>query len=188
MSSPTRATPGDADRTNPSDRTDRSGGADDYIEASGVLVSVAGTVHDPGVVRAAGAHAAVTGGHLVVLAVLPNDAFVERQRARAAVPELRRFALSEAEMERRHVARRAARRALGGVDVPVTVVGAVGREPDHVLATAREHGCDHVFLADRPAPGRALTRDTLSAVCERFEGPVTVLSERDGESDRPTPL
>jgi hypothetical protein len=169
-----------APRIRPADERaiDQFGDDSARLGDDGVLVSVTERATDGPAVRAAGTHAAETGGRLVVLGVLPTAAYEERRRARRGVPALPRFTLPQAEGERRRVAARVAREALTSVDVEVEAVGAVGEEAEQVLRVARERRCDHVFLAGGDAVGGSTpTHEVVRAIRERFRGLVTVLTE-----------
>lgn len=65
-----------------------------------------------------------------------------------------------------------------GADTDFEPLGAVGSTAEEVLRTARDEGCDHIFVAGRrrSPSGKAIFGDTAQRVILNFGGPVTVMT------------
>jgi nucleotide-binding universal stress UspA family protein len=147
--------------------------------AQNVLVVLTDTHVDQRLIHEAGAYARGIGSRLVLLSVMPSREFAERQQAYAQIRDFPTYALSQAEEKHRQKAVQSGLETLDSLDIEYTAVGAVGREADQVLATAREHDCGHVFLVDRPRSllRRFLGNDSIQAITRGFDGSVTTLQD-----------
>lgn len=157
-------------------------GSSSNENAQNVLVNLTDTAVDQWLIHEAGAYASGTGSQLVLLSVMPSEEFAESQRAYAGIKELPNYSLTQAEEKCRQNAVRSGREELDIHDIEYTAVGAVGRETEQVLATAREYDCGHVFLVDRPQSllRRLLGNDVIQAIARGFDGPVTTLQYPQG--------
>lgn len=141
----------------------------------GVLAVIADVDTSGHVLAAAADRAELKDVPLVVLHVLPQRVYEDRQRSRSTIRELRNdgftFTLEQATESARNVAERAARTFLADRDIPYTAVGEVGQHVPAVLAVAAGYGCGTVFV---PATGSWVRRivDPNRKLAKRFEGTV----------------
>lgn len=147
-----------------------------------VLVSLTGMGNDHQLVYRAGTYAASTGGKIVLLSVMPDREFADRQRAYAQINALPQYALDQAEEVHRQTAAQIGHEALDPLGLDYTPVGRVGHEVNHVLNAAQTYNCGHVFLLDRQQSvlHRLVARDPAQSVVNRFNGFVTVLQDERG--------
>lgn len=146
-------------------------------EPRNVLVVLTGTVADHRLADEAGRYVAHTGGRVVLLDVMSDRAFTDRQRTYARLGLRPWYGLDRAEETGRLAADRVGAATLRPLDVAYTPVGRVGRTVDQALTVAQTHDCGHVFLATRPLSlrRRVLGRDPARAVARAFDGLVTVV-------------
>ncbi len=128
----------------------------------------------------AGTLAAGVGAELVVLNVIEAGEY-ENEVQRHAGQNREARSLEEVAEEAKHIADRVASDALRDVDVEYETVGIVGDLPEDVLTEAEERDCDHVFIVGRrrSPTGKVLFGDVAQSVVLGFNGPVTVLVDRD---------
>lgn len=128
--------------------------------------------------RHAGNHAQGCDVELVLLAVMPDEEFQERDRTRLAIPELDMpYTVGAAEEEGQRHAKKLAREVLSGLDVSYEVESRVGRRAGLVVDRAVALECTEIFLAGyRNGPWAHSTFDrVMTEVVTDFDGPVTVM-------------
>ncbi|WP_458207617.1 universal stress protein [Haladaptatus sp. NG-SE-30] len=144
------------------------------------LAVVEGSESAKDLVREAGELAAGVGAGLVLLHVTTNDEYEETRNSLERIPSIETsYTAGQALEGARHFAADIGREVLDEVDVEFEAVGRVGDERDKILDAAREHGCDHIFLAGRKRSptGKALFGDRTQSVILDFDGAVTVVTE-----------
>lgn len=143
------------------------------------LAVVSGDERTKELVREAGELAAGVGAELILLHVTDEEEFTDQSAALASIPDFdTSYTVENARDGAREYAKDVGRDVLADVDVEYEAVGALGEEPDEILAVAEERGCDHVFVTGRKRSptGKALFGDVAQTVILNFEGAVTILT------------
>lgn len=140
-------------------------------------------------VSAAVAQAEREAASLVVVHVMPQHVYEDRQRSRATIPALRydgfTFTLEQATESARTVAERAARVAIGDRDVPYIPVGLVGTGDATIFGVAAAYGCDTILLAESPPWWRRHGRGHHT-LAKLYDGAIVTVP-RPPEPNRRTP-
>lgn len=133
--------------------------------------------------REAGKLAEGVGASLVLLHVTSNTEYEEDRRAMREIDAIEggSYDVSQAGEGAREFAQDLGRELLADLDVEFEPVGKVGDKYDRIVETAREHDCDHVFIAGRrrSPSGKAIFGDVAQQVILNFDGPVTILTARE---------
>lgn len=132
------------------------------------------------ITREAGELAAGVDASLVLLHVTSNDDYEEDRKAMRDITGMEggSYDISQASEGAREFAQDLGEKALRNIDVEYEAAGAVGDKYDKVMRTARDHGCDHIFIVGRKRSpsGKAIFGDTAQRVILNFDNPVTVLT------------
>ncbi len=131
-------------------------------------------------VREAGELAAGVGAEVVILHVTTEEEFQENQDRLAEVSSgTSMYSVETAQEGARQYAANAGTELLDDLDVSITPVGALGERRDEILAAARTHGCDYIFVTGtkRSPTGKVLFGDDAQSIILNFEGSVVVRTE-----------
>lgn len=142
------------------------------------LVVIGFTEPDRRLLRHAGRQAQGCDMELVLLTIMPNKEFQERDQARLAIPRLEMpYTVGAAQDEGRQHARRLARDILASFDISYEIESRIGRKASLILDRAVANRCSQVFLAGhRNSPWQNDTFDqVMTEVVTEFDGPVTVI-------------
>ncbi len=132
------------------------------------------------IAREAGKLAEGVGASLVLLHVTSDEEYEDTRKSLERIPNLETsYTAGQALDGARQFAEDIGRDVLDGVAVEYEAVGRVGDQRDEILAAAKEHDCDHIFLAGRKRSptGKAIFGDRTQSVILDFEGAVTVVTE-----------
>ncbi|WP_129113762.1 universal stress protein [Halegenticoccus tardaugens] len=131
-------------------------------------------------VHEAGELAAGVDAEVVILHVTTEEEFRENQdRLAEGSSGTSMYSVETAQEGARQYAANVGTELLGDVDVTITAVGALGEKREEILAAAREHDCDYVFItgANRSPTGKALFGDDAQSIILNFDGSVVVRTE-----------
>lgn len=141
------------------------------------------------VLQTAVEHAEREQAALVVLNVMPQSVYEDRQTAILGSNDLRRdgftYTVTQAKAVARGVAERAVRVAIGERAVPYTTVGAVGRPLTTVLAVAAAYDCDEIMIAATKPRWFGLFGRFDRTLAKRFDGTVTAVPKPIPETPDP---
>ena len=151
-------------------------------ETERALVVVGFTEMARRLLRHAGEHGQGCGVELVLLAIMPDKEFQDRDQARLTIPHLDMpYTVGAAEEEGERHAKQLAREVISDLDVSYDVESHVGRQASLVLDRAAERDCTEIFMAGyRNGRWQNATFDrVMTEVVTEFDGPVTVMMSPD---------
>jgi nucleotide-binding universal stress UspA family protein len=137
------------------------------------------------ILRHAGEHAQGCNVELVLLAIMPDKEFQDRDRMRLAIPKLDMpYTVGAAEDEGERHAKQLASEVFSDLDVSYDVESRVGRQASLVLDRAAARDCSEIFMAGyRNGPWHNSTFDrVMTEVATEFDGPVTVIINPDPDT------
>jgi nucleotide-binding universal stress UspA family protein len=133
------------------------------------------------ITREAGELAAGVDAELLLLHVTSESEYEEDRKAMADVDAIEggSYDVGQAKEGAREFARDLGEQVLRNIDVDYEAIGAVGDEYKQVMQAARDHDCDHIFIAGRKRSpsGKAIFGDTAQRIILNFDDPVTILTQ-----------
>ena len=152
-------------------------------DTNNILVAVDSTDSNGYVMERAIESARLEESTLVVAHVMSTAQFDDHLGAIGTIPELRKdgatFTVDQARERARAVATRAARAAVGDLDIAYVTVGAVGQVDATLLEIADQHDCGTIMLAEQRSWWRRRLGWGDKRLARSFEGRVIRVPRRE---------